>query len=60
MPHEAYVQLFCPECGKAWQNNPSELPASDVNFSCPTCHATRRTSEFMRTERDLETLKRLQ
>jgi len=28
-------------------------------FHCPNCHATRRTAEFTRTERDLETLKQL-
>ena len=60
MPHEAYVQLVCPECGKNWEKTPSELPTHDENFSCPACHATRRTAEFMRTERDLKNLKRLQ
>lgn len=59
MPHEAYVQLSCPECRKAWQTNPTELPAPEANFSCPKCHASRRTAEFMRTDRDLENLKQL-
>lgn len=60
MANEAYVQLLCPECSKNWEENPPDLPEHDRNFSCPNCHATRRLSEFMRTERDLETLKRLQ
>ena len=59
MPHEAYVQLVCPECRKAWEETPSGLPAAEDNFSCPNCHATRRTAEFMRTDRDLENLKNL-
>jgi ssDNA-binding Zn-finger/Zn-ribbon topoisomerase 1 len=57
MAHEAYVQLLCPECNKDWESTPSELPEPAENFSCPDCHATRRLSEFMRTDRDLETLK---
>lgn len=60
MGHEAYVQLYCPECRKDWEQKPSELPAADENFDCPNCAATRRTAEFMRTERDLKNLKRLQ
>ncbi|ELY67332.1 hypothetical protein C489_11233 [Natrinema versiforme JCM 10478] len=28
-------------------------------FHCPNCHASRRTAEFMRTDRDLQTLKQL-
>jgi tRNA(Ile2) C34 agmatinyltransferase TiaS len=57
--HEAFVQLLCPECTKSWESTPSDLPGPDANFSCPDCHATRRTAEFMRTDRDLETLKNL-
>jgi len=60
MAHEAFVQLDCPERSKNWESTPSELPAHNVNFSCPNCHATRRLAEFMRTDRDLENLKRLQ
>ena len=60
MAHEAFVQLLCPECQKKWESTPSELPAHDEHFSCPNCHATRRTAEFMRTDRDLENLKNLQ
>ncbi|MEE6208825.1 hypothetical protein U3A55_01455 [Salarchaeum sp. III] len=60
MAHEAYVQLLCPECSKDWEMTPSELPAHDENYNCPDCHATRRTAEFMRTDRDLENLKELQ
>jgi ssDNA-binding Zn-finger/Zn-ribbon topoisomerase 1 len=60
MAHEAYVQLACPECQKSWEKSPSDLPVHDQNFSCPSCHATRRVAEFMRTDRDLETLKSLQ
>lgn len=57
---EAFVQLLCPECSKNWQNAPSDLPDVRQNFSCPTCHATRRLSEFMRTERDLEIVQQFQ
>lgn len=56
---ETRVRLLCPECGKNWQTNPEQLPASRKNFHCPNCHATRRTSEFMRTEHDLRTLQQL-
>jgi tRNA(Ile2) C34 agmatinyltransferase TiaS len=51
---EAFVRLLCPECGKEWESNPTGLPETRENFSCPSCHATRRLTEFMRTERDLE------
>lgn len=57
---EAYVQLLCPECNKDWESNPSDLPLPNKVFHCPDCHASYRTSEFMRTDRDLETLKQLQ
>jgi len=56
---EAYVQLLCPACNKAWEDNPRELPAPDASYSCPSCRETRRTAEFMRTDRDLENLKQL-
>jgi predicted RNA-binding Zn-ribbon protein involved in translation (DUF1610 family) len=54
---ETFVRLLCPECGKDWEENPTELDGHRSQFSCPNCHATRRLVEFMRTERDLETLK---
>ena len=57
---EAYVQLLCPECTKGWQSSPSELPELREMYHCPNCHATRLTAEFMRTERDLQTLQHLQ
>ncbi|MGM0606717.1 MAG: hypothetical protein ACQETB_13735 [Halobacteriota archaeon] len=57
---EAFVRLVCPECSKEWQETPTELPEVRKNFSCPACHATRRLSEFMRTERDLEAVKQFQ
>ncbi|PSQ04275.1 hypothetical protein BRC92_04670 [Halobacteriales archaeon QS_4_69_31] len=56
---EAYVRLVCPECTKDWESTPSELPGHAAVFHCPNCHASRRLAEFMRTERDLQTLKRL-
>ncbi len=58
--NETYVRLVCPECGKDWEESPDDLPAHDATFHCPNCHAGRRTAEFMRTERDLETLKQFQ
>ncbi|MFB6201206.1 MAG: hypothetical protein ABEI98_04265 [Halorhabdus sp.] len=57
---EAYVRLLCPNCTKEWQSNPSDLPEPEHNFQCPECGEQRRLAEFMRTERDLETLRGLQ
>ncbi|SNR32819.1 DUF7836 family putative zinc-binding protein [Halorubrum vacuolatum] len=57
---EAFIRLVCPECRKGWQDNPADLPALRTNFNCPSCHATRRLTEFMRTERDLEAVKQFQ
>lgn len=57
---EAFVRLLCPECGKEWESSPSELPNVRRNHTCASCGATRRLSEFMRTERDLETVKQFQ
>ena len=54
---ETYVRLLCPECGKSWQDSPNELPAPARTFHCPGCHASRRLSEFARTEHDLQNLK---
>jgi hypothetical protein len=54
---EAFVRLLCPECGKGWEASPTELPDPKQNFSCSACGTTRRLAEFMRTERDLETVK---
>ncbi|MFB6300517.1 MAG: hypothetical protein ABEH65_09675 [Halobacteriales archaeon] len=56
---EAFVQLLCPNCEKAWESTPSELPAHSEDFTCPSCHTTRWMAEFTKTERDLEILKRL-
>ena len=56
---ETTVQLLCPECVKEWQVAPGELPKSTKMFHCPNCHASRRMAEFMRTDRDLRTLKQL-
>ena len=56
---EATVQLLCPACVTEWQVTPNELPESTHMFHCPNCHASRRLSEFMRTDRDLQTLKQL-
>jgi ssDNA-binding Zn-finger/Zn-ribbon topoisomerase 1 len=56
---ETYVRLLCPECKKEWESSPSDLPESHRTFHCPNCHASRRLAEFMRTEHDLKTLKRL-
>jgi len=56
---EAYVRLLCPECTKDWESTPSDLPRHDGTFHCPNCHASYRIAEFMRTDRDLSTLKQL-
>ncbi|WP_435095606.1 hypothetical protein [Halarchaeum sp. P4] len=60
MPQPAYVQLLCPDCSKHWEESPKDLPKPEKNYDCPDCGATYRTSEFMRTDRDLENLKQLQ
>jgi tRNA(Ile2) C34 agmatinyltransferase TiaS len=57
---EAFVRLLCPECSKDWETSPSELPAHRQNFTCSACGTTRRLAEFMRTERDLETVKQFE
>jgi predicted RNA-binding Zn-ribbon protein involved in translation (DUF1610 family) len=57
---EAFVRLLCPECKKDWEKTPADLPGLRSNFSCPNCHATRRLAEFMRTDRDLETVKQFE
>ncbi|WEL16977.1 MULTISPECIES: hypothetical protein [unclassified Halorhabdus] len=56
---EAYVRLVCPECRKEWESTPRDLPAPEELFTCPDCAEQRRLSEFMRTDRDLETLREL-
>ncbi len=56
---KATVRLLCPECTKTWESAPSDLPDLRATFYCPSCHATRHTAEFMRTDRDLETLQAL-
>ncbi|MFB6255300.1 MAG: hypothetical protein ABEH58_00995 [Haloplanus sp.] len=57
---EAYVRLLCPECNKNWEATPSDLPDHTRSYDCPTCHASRRLAEFMRTERDLELVKQFE
>ena len=56
---EATVQLLCPDCDKSWHAVPGGLPGTTEPFDCPGCQASRRTAEFMRTDRDLRTLKQL-
>jgi len=53
---EAYVQVLCPACNDAWEENPTDLPPPEESFECPHCSAERTTAEFMRTARDLEVL----
>lgn len=53
---EAFVRLLCPDCEKSWERNPTELHDPREEFTCPDCETTLRLAEFMRTERDLETL----
>ncbi|MFB6188018.1 MAG: hypothetical protein ABEI86_14285 [Halobacteriaceae archaeon] len=60
MVNEAYVNLLCPNCSRSWESNPSSLPKHDEEFTCPECNAKYKVAEFMRTDRDLETLKQLQ
>lgn len=56
---ETYVRLLCPACGKHWETAPSGLPEPVVTFRCPGCHASRRLSEFARTEHDLRVMREL-
>lgn len=58
--NEVFVQLRCPECLKSWEETPIDLPAPDATVTCPDCSEQRRLAEFMRTDRDLETLKGFQ
>ncbi|MES3516850.1 MAG: hypothetical protein PPP58_04205 [Natronomonas sp.] len=55
---ETFVRLLCPECNKAWQESPMELPGPSQTFHCPNCHASRPLSEFARTEHDLQNLQK--
>ncbi len=57
---EASARLLCPECGKNWQSSVSGLPHSRDTYHCPNCHASRQLAEFMRTDRDLETLQQFE
>lgn len=59
MTTEAEVRLLCLECEKSWRESPRDLPDPATDFSCPSCHVTRKTAEFMRTDHDLQTLKQL-
>lgn len=56
---ETYVRLLCPACGKNWEAAPSGLPEPVGTFNCPGCHASRRLSEFARTEHDLRVMQGL-
>jgi len=56
---ETYVRLLCPACGKNWETAPSGLPEPVGTFHCPECHASRRLSEFARTEHDLRVMREL-
>jgi predicted RNA-binding Zn-ribbon protein involved in translation (DUF1610 family) len=56
---EAYVRLLCPSCRKEWESGPGALPSPETAFDCPDCGTDRPLAEFMRTEHDLRTLKRL-
>lgn len=53
---EAFVQLACPACGKAWEASPSALPALETSFDCPDCGERRRLSEYARSHTDLEVI----
>lgn len=54
---EAWIQLRCPTCEQRWESSPTDLPAPDADFECPSCGETRSTSLFMKDQRDLEILK---
>lgn len=56
---ETFVQLVCPACGKAWEANPSDLPALEASFDCPDCSERRRLSEFARSYTDIEVIRDL-
>jgi len=53
---EAWIELGCASCEKYWEENPTDLPASDEQFRCPDCGTARPTAEFMRSARDLDVL----
>ena len=54
---QVMVRLLCPECTKHWERPPDNLPDNGSTFQCPECDVERSIAEFMRTGRDLETLK---
>lgn len=56
---EAFVELTCPNCEKLWEEDANDMPDPKESFVCSNCGAERRTSEFARTERDLEVLREL-
>lgn len=55
---ETFVRLVCPSCTKNWQRPPSELPTASTSFDCPDCNERESLSEFARTDKDLQTLKK--
>ena len=53
---EAWIPLTCPDCGDQWEAEPSSLPRPGTDFACPYCGASRKISEFVKTERGLDIL----
>jgi predicted RNA-binding Zn-ribbon protein involved in translation (DUF1610 family) len=56
---EAFAELSCPDCGKAWEVDANDAPDPETAFDCPDCGTQRPLSEFARTGRDLEVLREL-
>lgn len=56
---DTFVQLVCPECGKAWERDPNGLPDPGESFSCPDCESGGPLSEFAQTRRDLTIIEEL-
>lgn len=54
---EAWIELRCPACDRIWEASPTQLPAPQTAFECDHCGERRRTSLFMKDQRDLEILK---
>jgi hypothetical protein len=58
--HEAWISLQCPDCGRTWEANPSDLPEPESSFVCAGCHSRHPIPEFMKTTRSFEIYSSLQ
>jgi len=57
---DTYVRFVCPSYDKKWEPSPGDLPKHTRQSDCPDWEERRRLAEFVRTRRDLGTLKPLE